>query len=77
MSETSIVCDDYPHCSREHAGGAGGVPVHPPTGARISGCDGPLIPGEPPVFLGIVPGAEHVSVFGMVEALARATPPDD
>ena len=41
----SIVCMDYPNCSREHAGGAGGVPVHPPTGSRISG-DEP-IPGYP------------------------------
>jgi hypothetical protein len=40
----SIVCRDYPDCKREHAGGAGGVPVHPPEGARISGTDGPLIP---------------------------------
>lgn len=42
----SIVCHDYPNCDREHAGGAGGTPVHPPAGARISGCDGPLIPVE-------------------------------
>jgi len=41
----SIVCMDYPNCPREHAGGAGGVPVHPPTGSRISG-DEP-IPGYP------------------------------
>jgi len=41
MSE-SIVCMTYPDCDREHAGGMGGVPVHPPAGARISG-DEPLI----------------------------------
>jgi hypothetical protein len=42
----SIVCMDYPNCTRGHAGGAGGVPVHPPVGARISG-DEP-IPGYVP-----------------------------
>ena len=39
----SIVCLNYPDCDQEHAGGAGGVPVHPPVGARVSG-DQP-IPG--------------------------------
>lgn len=39
--DESIVCFDYPNCDREHAGGAGGVPVHPPKGSRISG-DEPL-----------------------------------
>lgn len=43
----SIVCHDYPNCDREHAGGAGGVPVHPPEGSRVSG-DEPLIPDVPP-----------------------------
>lgn len=42
----SIVCMDYPDCQREHAGGAGGVPVHPPAGSRISG-DEPLPDLEP------------------------------
>jgi len=42
-----IVCRDYPNCDREHAGGAGGVPVHPPVGSRISG-DEALIPAAPP-----------------------------
>lgn len=41
--QESIVCHDYPNCDREHAGGAGGVPVHPPEGSRVSG-DEPLIP---------------------------------
>lgn len=41
MADESIVCFDYPNCNREHAGGAGGVPVHPPKGSRISG-DEPL-----------------------------------
>lgn len=31
----SIVCHDYPNCDREHAGGMGGTPVHPPEGASI------------------------------------------
>ena len=43
--EESIVCMDYPNCPKEHAGGAGGIPVHPPKNARISG-DEPLIPDE-------------------------------
>lgn len=34
MKET-IVCHDYPNCDREHAGGMGGAPVHPPDGAPI------------------------------------------
>jgi hypothetical protein len=34
MSE-SIVCTTYPDCDREHAGGLGGTPVHPPEGAVI------------------------------------------
>lgn len=42
-----IGCFDYPFCTREHAGGTGGVPVHPPAGSRVSGSDGPLIPDEP------------------------------
>ena len=43
----SIVCMGYPNCNKEHAGGAGGVPVHPPKGSRISG-DEPLIPDPDP-----------------------------
>lgn len=72
----SIVCHDYPYCDREHAGGAGGVPVHPPAGARISGCDGPLIPDEKPLTLTVVPGSEHVSVFRMIEELDSVTAPE-
>ena len=40
----TIIC---PNCNKEHAGGAGGVPVHPPKGSRISG-DEPLIPDPNP-----------------------------
>lgn len=40
--DEGIVCMDYPNCDRPHAGGMGGVPLHPPAGACVSG-DEPLI----------------------------------
>jgi hypothetical protein len=32
---SSIVCQDYAKCTREHAGGMSGTPVHPPEGALV------------------------------------------